>query len=232
MNIAEGVLQLKQDFDAVYEAGKSAGGNAGNEYVYTPHLTRFGVDDLNIFNKATVELNIPKVTSYYYMLKQNEANTTVEHIIINGLQDGTITEVESAFEALGERKLKHITLNCGLGMCKNYKRTFYQLRALEVIDGTPLDFSAATGGSYGYLDYAFSYCDALKELRVVPLSIKQPIYFSYSPNLSNESIQSIIDGLADLTGSTSKKLTLHSSLIAKLTEEQQMQIMNKNWTVG
>jgi hypothetical protein len=231
MSIDENVLRLKRDFDAVYEAGKAAGG--GDEYIYIPYLTRFGVGDLNTFNKAKVELNVPKVTSYTQMLMQSETkNTTVEHITINGLQDGTIQDCEELFRANDDYKLKHITLNCSFRSCVWHRYLFYRLRALEVIDGMPLDFSGANGTNTTYLDYAFSYCDALRELRVVPLSVRQPMYFSYSPNLSDETIQSIINGLADLTGQTAKTLTLHANAKAKLTEEQLATITNKNWNLA
>ena len=53
-----------------------------------------------------------------------------------------------------------------------------------------------------------------------------------SPRLTDKSIQSIIDALADLTGKTSAKVTFHPTVKAKLTEEQLATIESKNWTLG
>ena len=55
---------------------------------------------------------------------------------------------------------------------------------------------------------------------------------SYSPLLSDESIQNVINGLYDMTGKGfSPILKFHSTVYAKLTDEQKTQITNKNWTV-
>jgi hypothetical protein len=51
-----------------------------------------------------------------------------------------------------------------------------------------------------------------------------------SPVLSDESIQSIVDGLAPITNT--KTLTLHADVKAKLTNEQLTTITNKKWSVA
>lgn len=54
--------------------------------------------------------------------------------------------------------------------------------------------------------------------------------FADSPNLSDESIQNIIDGLYDRTGLTpTYGIKFHSTVKAKLTNEQKQQITAKNW---
>jgi hypothetical protein len=104
--------------------------------------------------------------------------------------------------------------------------TFAWCEVLEKIIGT-LDFS-----NVGNVANAFRYCYALQELRVAPLSIKLSLSLSDSPNLSPETIQSIIDGLADLTGETAQTLTLHADVGAKLTDEQKAVIIVKNWILA
>lgn len=55
---------------------------------------------------------------------------------------------------------------------------------------------------------------------------------SYSPKLSDESIQNVIDGLYDMTAKGfSPTLKFHSTVYAKLTDAQKAQITAKNWTV-
>ena len=78
----------------------------------------------------------------------------------------------------------------------------------------------------------FASCVKLREVRFKANSIKGQIDLKACSLLSAESIQSIVDGLADMTGGTSYKLTLHADVKAKLTEEQLATIAAKNWTVA
>ena len=76
----------------------------------------------------------------------------------------------------------------------------------------------------------FSYCPKLANISFVNNSIKYSIPFAQSPLLSDESIQSIIDGLAMVD--TAQTLTLHADVKAKLTESQIAQITSKNWNLA
>ena len=89
-----------------------------------------------------------------------------------------------------------------------------------------LDLSISTN------NVGFSEMHELVEIRFKPSSIYYSINPKSSPKLSDTSIQSIIDGLADLTGGTAQTLSLHSTVLAKLTTEQFTQMENKNWNVG
>lgn len=55
------------------------------------------------------------------------------------------------------------------------------------------------------------------------------ISFAQSNLLTNESVQSIIDCLKDLTGQTAQTLTFHATVGANLTEAQKATITAKNW---
>ncbi len=77
----------------------------------------------------------------------------------------------------------------------------------------------------------FANCVALEDVRFVSGCLEKNISFSSSSLLSDLSIQSIIDGLADLTGDTAQTLTLHSTVGGKLTDEQKATITAKNWTL-
>ena len=93
---------------------------------------------------------------------------------------------------------------------------------------------------FGELDFSendvfvspFGGCNLLEEIRLKPNSLKLSLSFSNSPKLSANSIQSIIDGLADLTGQTAQTITWHKDIEAKLSEEQKAQITSKNWTIA
>lgn len=88
-----------------------------------------------------------------------------------------------------------------------------------------LDFSECATAN-NWITSAFS----LEEIRFVPETIKISLPCYSNSKLSADTIESIIDGLADLTGSTAQNVSFHSDIIAKLTPEQLDRITAKNWT--
>lgn len=82
----------------------------------------------------------------------------------------------------------------------------------------------------GGLEGCFSDCGSLVNINFIENSITQDINFQSSPNLSDVSITNIIDGLCTVT--TQRTLTLNSTIVAKLTENQLTTIRNKNWRLG
>ena len=101
----------------------------------------------------------------------------------------------------------------------------YQSKKLVTILGA-MDLSKCTT-----VTLAFTSANALKDIEFVPNSIKISIGFNDSNLLSAISIQSITDGLADLTGGTAQTLTLHATVGGNLTDEQKASITAKNWTL-
>ena len=244
MNIAEKVLQLKQDFDNVYKAGQESGGGSGdynqgyedgkNSVVDNARYAKtITFASLNIFGKAEVELNLESVESLSQFCVPTVAtnkNTTVEHLIINCLNLITSSmSIHQCGSAAIDDTLRHITLNVNTQNSTRFDYAFYNNRALETIDGTPLDFSSVV--NVNYINGCFTGCGALKEVRFVANSIKVKMSFANSPDLSAETTQSIIDGLADLTGGTAQTLTVHKTVGEKLTDEQKATITAKNWTL-
>lgn len=59
--------------------------------------------------------------------------------------------------------------------------------------------------------------------------IGESISFAQSKLLTTESVQSIIDHLADLTGKTAQTVTFHSNVL--VTAEQRAQALAKNWNI-
>lgn len=106
----------------------------------------------------------------------------------------------------------------------NASNLFYN-SAIEEIE-RPFNFSSIKDPRYISV---FNNTPNLKEIRFVDETIGLSITFN-SAVLSDESIQSIIDGLATVT--TAQKLTLHASVVARLTEKQYNTIFEKNWNIG
>ena len=187
---------------------------------------------LNIFGKKEVELNFDNITSLsnlFYINAQKNQNTIVEKLIINC--PNQITSIMNMFYCNGtnwqDRTLKHITFNFDTQKCTAFSNAFNGAIALEIIDGQPLDCSSVTNASYFNL---FVNTPKLIDCRFVSNSIKVNLNMSKLPDLSTDTIQSIIDGLA--TVDTTQTLTVHQTVRNKLTDEQLTTISNKNWAIS
>ena len=213
-----------------YDKGFADGENSVVNYMNLCSHIRF--NNLNLFGKSEVVLDLPRVYDLSYLCspegKKENTNTTVEHITINCPNE--VTVLRGTFSCSGatfDNTLKRITFNVNTQKVTNSAGAFEGLRALEVLDGIPLDFSSCTN-----IGNTFNNNGVLREFRIVPLSIKLNFAMKNLTNLSNETIQSIIDGLADLTGQTAQTLTLHADVGAKLTDEQKAVITVKNWILA
>lgn len=83
---------------------------------------------------------------------------------------------------------------------------------------TTLNFSS---GSSPYL-----------KIITVPIDFNCVINLSKSVLLEHESIVALLENLKDLTGETAKTITLGSTNLAKLTDEEKAIATNKNWTLA
>lgn len=104
-------------------------------------------------------------------------------------------------------------------------QAFYYAWSLEEIIGA-IDFSNVLGCLS-----CFNLMDALREIRFVPGTIKCNFTMPDSPNLSADSIQSIVDGFADMTGQAAINLTVHRTVGRKMTDEQKAKLTAKNVTL-
>lgn len=148
-----------------------------------------------------------------------------------------ITNLEEAIKASG----KSVTIDS-----YRLQYTFQYSQTLQVIGGIVFTVPLT------HIDGAFQYCNKLKKIQTLQISenaikldfnniplledvsftgtIPVNITFANSPNLTFDSVQSIIDHLKDLSGQTSQKVTFHSSVIMRMTPEQADAITTKNWT--
>lgn len=191
---------------------------------YIEIANQFSFNNLNLFKNKNLVFNAKCVINFASSFYASTQNTKVESIELNSPNE--LTYVSGLFYAPGyDYTMKSITLNINPSKCTNIGSMFYGLQALERIDGTPLDFSSATGFSR-----TFDKCYKLEEIRFAENCIKVSLSLSDSPLLSDETIQSIINGLA--TVETAQTLTLHADVKAKLTETQLTAITSKNWTLA
>lgn len=129
---------------------------------------------------------------------------------------------------------------------------FYGCTALEEIDGMLTDSATTLGNCFhgcsslvrignplnvsniiSQMDTTFTGCSNLEYLRFSG-ELRSDIWLSGAPKLTVESLQSVIDSLADLAseGASAKKITFGAKNKAKLSESQLESVLSKGWTLG
>ena len=209
--------------------GEISGGGSGEDYLHYAQTVQYIRRDLIDQKEITVNLNTANTLQNLFRFDgfSEAANKKVEHITVNC--PNAVTSVGSVFHATSpnDTVLKRITFNVNTSKATFVTNMFRGCEALDTIDGTPLDFSSMVDTQINFLNL----CTSLVDIRFVPNTIPVAISFTSTQKLSAESIQSIIDGLADLTGGTAQTLTLHATVGGKLTDEQKATITAKNWTL-
>lgn len=143
--------------------------------------------------------------------------------------------------------LRKVTLN--IPLTQSYKPTYFAYRNTDIeeivfhdnIKFTDLTYFVSQASSLvkiaGVMDLSestnnangFTSCPSLKEVRFKEGTITKSISFNSSSQLSDASIDSIVDGLASVSGQT---LTLNSSVLERLSAEQKATISGKGWGYG
>lgn len=212
------VTDTKEAYDKGYEAGKNSVIDFARYYASTFVLaTTEGLPETVTFNFDRVT----HLTSFY----QGKENLTVKHFILNCAKP--LIDIQYLFSNTNQSNIvEHITLNADTSQIKRWVQVFYSKRNLKIIDGEPLNLSSAT-----YIYALFDSTTKLEEVRFVEESIPLSLSLAGQYLLSAETVQSVIDGLKDLTEQDTMKLTLHKNIGEKLTDEQKAAITAKNWTL-
>lgn len=249
-SISENVLFLPENFPAK-TSYQNLYGILSMKYVpYNDNMTSFnnGVEirELNVDTSSWITLN-NAFRNCYFLTKINEGNivdcsgiiegkilryafygcSCIEEINFINMPDFAVS-VDSMFSLAPNiipDKLKKISFSPKLNAL-NVTLLFNGRSSLEEIIGE-LDFSKIT--SANVQNNPFHGCTSLVEIRFTKESIKYNLSFTQSSQLSDESIQSILDGLA--TVSSTQTLALNSAVYAKLTEEQKQSATDKGWTI-
>lgn len=201
--------------------------------------------EINVDTSSWVSLN-QGFRNCYFLTKINEGNIVdCSGITVNGNISNTFYGCSSLEEVslinIPERaidcsslfslapniipdKIKKITFSPKIKVTR-IALGFNGRYSLQTIVGE-LDFSECEPNQQ---NNPFNGCTSLIEVRFTPESIKQNLSFTQSSQLSDESIQSILDGLANV--STIRTLSLNSAVYAKLTEEQKQSATDKGWTI-
>lgn len=194
-------------------------GTFGVDYASSASIIQFNA---NSELPPKVTLNLNNVTSLGELMN---GVTNVEELTIN-LKKQCTTMYRMIF-AFSANKFKKIVLNFDTSKVTSMMNAFCRIttQGAEIIG--ELDFSSVT-----VISGMFDYSSGIKEVRFKKGTLKLSLQMRDLALLSDESIQSIIDGLADLTGQTAQTVQFHSDVKSKLTENQIAQITSKNWTLA
>lgn len=220
--MAAKLLNTEGDYERGYAEGYAEGRDIWN---YVRSIA--GAFQNNTFPTGTnFVLNIPNLSpspnagSFNYTFR---SATGLESITLKCTIRGVAMNAHGAFARCSDLKFLDLSeFNTTFGPSTD---VFYGCTSLEEIRGE-IENTTTNWTLW------FTKCEKLREVRFKPNSIKGQINLVECSLLSAESVQSIVDGLADMTGGTSYKLPLHADVKAKLTEEQLATIAAKNWTMG
>lgn len=162
------------------------------------------------------QLDYTTMTSFRYFARAS----AISHIDFY-IDSASCTEFKDAFSSTPNLKTM---VGVNTSNATNVNGMFY-FSAIEEIQ-QPFDLSKVNSSSNTLFAQRAT---RLKEVRIVNETLKYSTTFG-SDVLSNESIQSIIDGLA--TVETQQTLTLHSDVYAKITDEQYNSATKKGWAIA
>jgi hypothetical protein len=179
---------------------------------------------LNVFKNTNVKDVSMFDLSKIKWLSQAFMNTKIEEL---NLDLTNVIYMDNMCEGCVD--LKKVTIKNMTSQMKSLSATFAGCVSLVSIEGD-LNVVSCDKFLYNVPQSSFYECRLLEEIRFIEGCIKHTISFLWSPYLSAESIQSIIDGLA--TVETAQTLTLHADVKAKLTQTQLETITSKNWNLA
>ena len=210
-------LNVGGGYDEGYEQGKD------EAFFYVNNINRTFAC-ANWDGEKVFELNLPNIKGELryiiddikgvkkLKLKGNTANNAIN--INYPFTSTTVEEVD--LTEFGDGGLKPSACNGIVYSCGKLKYIYGEL-----------DFSEVTGN----INVPFTYSFALIEVRFKALTISKALDISPCSALSNDSIQSLVDGYADMTGQTSPTLTVHKTVGGKMTDAQKATLTAKNVTL-
>ena len=235
MTTAEKLIRAKADIDAVYEAGKAQGGG-GNYYdtfwdIYQQDGKRTNYEGGFSGRGWNAETLKPKYSvkakATYMMFAYCGYTGDLDDVFKNRGLSFEIVERGSGNDPVGYMFYQSLISAVGTIDISSYSGTndvasmFNTTSLVTIRNLIPPQCAMGT---------------TCWQSGLVNLGIGGEITKDFSlgrcSKLSAESVQSVIDHLADLTGQTAQTVTFHSTVANRLTEEQTNAILNKNWNIG
>lgn len=133
-----------------------------------------------------------------------------------------------------EIKFKHFTEKVGENyiIVDDFFRSAKQLRSIPKYDASGWNWNG--GGLLGYSSDTYNYLTDIGGFTDIGLNYPSAILFlGLCPNLSNQSVQNILDGLYSRSGAAyTSYITFHNNVYNSITEDQFALAASKNWIIG
>ena len=212
----EGMVLFKNNISLRYINIDTSSFNLGSLFLNCFNLRRINKDNVVDCSNSTTFSNI---FSNCYMLED------VSFINIDEDKSQSWTRAFRIDTSVEYFNLKNISFSPKL-IGTSFQYMFYNQQFLENINGE-IDFTKISSATN--ITLMFYACNSLKEVRFTKESLKYDLQMAQAGSLSLESLQSIIDGLGNVT--TTRTLSLNSTAYNKLTEEQKQSATDKGWTI-
>lgn len=210
----EGMVLFKNNISLRYINIDTSSFNLGSLFLNCFNLRRINKDNVVDCSNSTTFSNI---FSNCYMLED------VSFINIDEDKAQSWTRAFKIDTSVEYFNLKNISFSPKL-IGTSFQYMFYNQQYLENINGE-IDFTKISSAT----NLMFYACNNLKEVRFTKESLKYDLQMAQSKSLSLESLQSIIDGLGDVT--TTRTLSLNATAYNKLTKEQKQSATDKGWSI-
>lgn len=218
MSIAEKLLIVAENMQTIKEKINNGSNSSVDliQYAFGTNLFRATTFPDEITN---IDLYLPTQKDLSRVFYYSKANN-LQEIKIKGNNDKNAVNIEYAFWGCPAPIIDFSEYNL-IPSKLNYAFAYWTV-GTEIKGSFDLSQCTTVQG-------AFSDCLKLAEVRFKEGTIKLSIDFGRCSLLSADSRQSIIDGLADLTGSDKQTISFNSETTNLLTKEQMLTIWNKNW---
>lgn len=188
----------------------------------TSNVTNMNHMFWNCWNMVEVDVSsfdTSNVTNMYNMFNGCWDLTSLD---LSHFDTGNVTDMYGMFNGC-----KSLTsLNVSNFDISKISTMSYMFQGCEKL--TELDLSSFDVGNVSYFTNTFAECSALTHFQA-PKNINRTIAFGDCPNLTHDSLMSIINNLAIVT--VNRTLGLGETNLAKLSEEEIAIATNKGWTV-
>lgn len=224
MNVLVEEQSLQDIANAIREKNGSADTYKPSEMGNAVRAIESGGEDLSRFFKTVtfadaleertenLELNLVNATTIHGLIDYVLINFEKITVTISSL----CTSFQNAFRARSVElcgNLKIIEIKGDTSGVTTMINAFNNRVTLEEIIGY-LDFTSVAGS------VTFANCRNLEEIRVVKNSVKVPLNFGSCSLLSDESIDSLVNGFADMTEQTAIVFTVHKDVKARIEANQ------------
>ena len=214
-------------YNTGYDEG-SANGGGGNPFYETmwSYITNNNTDYGYLFegyNGTELDLSGFDTSNVTKMTGMFEACYYITTLDVSSFDTSQVTNMANMFYNCSVLTQLDVS-NFDTSKVNTVSNMFAYCKALTSLDCGNWDLSKAN-----IIGAAFNQCTALVDF-IAPKNIGKAMSVEKSTKLSHDSLMSIINNLATVT--TTTKLTLGSTNLAKLTDEEKAIATNKGWTLA